>query len=423
MANNYVYITETGVIVEDTSNVLIEVQNEYKEALSADLDVSSSTPQGRLIAAETKARTTMIRNNAAMANMINPNLAFGVFLDSLCALVGVSRRTATHSTVLATLSGTAGVTIPAGSRAKTDVGDIFYLENDTTIPASGTINAYFIAQESGAVPCPANSLNQIVDPVLGWATITNGNNADLGAEAESDADLKARRAAGLYQGVALPAAIKAALQNVSNVNSFYIYENYTNEPIIKDGITIKPHTIFTVVDGGENKAVAQALFDSKSAGCGYSGTDTEESESGESESGESESGEYSLDVTVNVTDIVSGNTYPVTFSRPDDVNVQVAAEIKIPANISTSQADITAAVKAAILAYAKGDIDGVDKPEIGVEISAFEIASAITAAVPDIFVKTVQIGKVGGSLSYSNIPMNINQIGRFAEQNITVTVA
>jgi len=415
MANDYQYLTDTGVIAPDTNDVLIDVQNEYKEALGSDLDVSSSTPQGRLIAAETSARIAMLRNNAAMANMLNPSLAFGVFLDSLCALAGVSRRVATHSVVLATLGGTPDTIIPAGTRAKTDLGDIFYLENETKISACGSVNAYFIAQESGPIPCSANALNQIVDPILGWATITNGNNAELGADAESDADLKERRAQGLYQGVALPAAIKAALQNVENVNSFYIFENYTNSPIVKDGITINPHSIFTVIDGGENYAVAQALFNSKSAGCGYSGIGAESGESGESGD--------SLDVTVDITDTVSGNTYPVTFTRPEDVNIQVAAVIKIPANLSTSQADIVEAVKQAVLSYAAGNIDGVDKPKIGVEVSAFEIASAITAAVPDIFINSVQIGLTSGSLSYSEIPMNINQIGRFAYDNISVTVA
>lgn len=394
---DYKYITETGAIVPDTSVLLEEVQNEYKEALGADLDVSPSTPQGRLIAAEVKARAAMVRNNAVLASLINPDLAFGVFLDALCALTGVSRRAATHSRVTAIITGTPGTAIPAGSRAKTEEGDIFYLENAATIETSGTVNAYFIAQESGPIACPAGALTQIVDPVLGWDNINNSTPAELGEDAESDASLKLRRKAELYQGSALVSSITSALLEVQNVNSVFVYENYTDETQSKDGVAVAPHSIYTVVDGGENYAVAQALFNKKSAGCNYTGT-----------------------LTVEVTDTTSGVSYPVKFSRPEDVNIFVSVSVKLPAGYTGAEQDVISAVKNAVLAYAAGDIAGVDKPAIGVEISAFEIASAITAAVPDIFIKSVQIGTSAGGLSYSNIPIMINQIGRFNLANITV---
>ena len=57
MADNYTYNTNSGVVVPDTANIKAEVEQEFKTALQKeDLDTSESTPQGRLIEAETVAR-------------------------------------------------------------------------------------------------------------------------------------------------------------------------------------------------------------------------------------------------------------------------------------------------------------------------------------------------------------------------------
>src|SRR5262249_30052068 len=114
---NYQYLNETGTIVPDTSDLLNGVGNEFKGAFGADLSVTSDTPQGVLIAAETEARDAVVRNNAALANQINPNIAGGVFLDAIAALTGLTRDSAKRSSVLCDLTGVAGTIIPAGSQA------------------------------------------------------------------------------------------------------------------------------------------------------------------------------------------------------------------------------------------------------------------------------------------------------------------
>ena len=77
------YVTNTGVIVPDTADVKTQVQNEFKEALGQDLSLEDSTPQGRLIDAETIARKAVLTNNAQIANQLNPNTASGVYLDAI----------------------------------------------------------------------------------------------------------------------------------------------------------------------------------------------------------------------------------------------------------------------------------------------------------------------------------------------------
>ena len=84
----YEYLTESGVIVPDTADTRNEVVSEWRNALGQDLITDDETPQGLLINAETIARQEVARNNANIANQINPDLAEGVFLDAIWALTG-----------------------------------------------------------------------------------------------------------------------------------------------------------------------------------------------------------------------------------------------------------------------------------------------------------------------------------------------
>lgn len=142
MADVYNFIVEQGLITTDAGEILSQVSSEYQNTFGQDLVVpdstnieGASTPQGLLIVSETLARIAVADNNAAVANQINPNLAGGIFLDSILALTGLQRTPATPSSVLCTLTGIAGTSIPAGSQAATVAdGSLFNLVTTTVIP-------------------------------------------------------------------------------------------------------------------------------------------------------------------------------------------------------------------------------------------------------------------------------------------------
>lgn len=393
MAN---YIEQNGVLVPDTSSLLEDVKSEYKQALGEDLDTSSATPQGRLIEAETLARKGVLDNCAKVANTINPLSSFGKFLDALCALTGTYRRQATKTQVLATISGQPGATIPAGSQAKTEAGDLFQIVNSYTFTESGTANRYFEAVETGPVPCVVGTLNQIVSPVIGWETITNPAAAVIGQETESDTKLKQRRTNDLFKGTALLQSIKSAILGVPGVLSCFGVENYDNISKTVAGKTIPAHSIWFVVDGGADEDVANALFDNKSLGCGYVG-----------------------DVSVNITGEF-GQTYSVKFDKPTYVPVETTITVKNPT--STSAEDIQDQVKKAVEAWALGSVQGVDGLSLGTNVSPFEIAAAVSAQIPDLFVSNVTIAEQGETQGTSNIEIAENEKATIEEEDITVVV-
>lgn len=395
---NYRYITDKGVIVPDTADLLETVQSEYKQALGKDLNLNPSTPQGRLIEAETASRTQLLEATAIMSNVINPAKSFGIYLDALCALSGITRIAGSSSRVLASIQGVPGTVIAANSRAKNTLGSVWYLENAVTIPATGVQTAYFLSEELGPVDCPVGSLTSIVDAILGWETITNNLPAESGVLPESDEELRQRRKQNLYRGAALIPSIKARLGLVPNIRSSFVYENYTSAPITYQGITINAHSIYAVADGGTDQDVAQALFESKSDGCGYTGN-----------------------VTVNVKDSSYGIDYPVSFNRPTQIPVTVAITVNVSGNSGIS-AGLAEAVKNAILAYEAGEVDQVDGLQVGTDVSPFEIASAVSIQIPDIFVSSVKVAKTGQTPATDVIPLNINQVATIGADDITVTV-
>ena len=162
---NQPFTSNNGIVVADTADVKSDIQTEYQTALGGDLPLEDSTPQGRLIDIETDARTAVIENNVLVSNAINFHLASGITLDAWGANFGLARGSATSSQVTATITGVQGTVIAANSQAATQNGDIFYLENQVTIPAGGSVTATFLSQEKGEIPCPVGSLTKIVDKV------------------------------------------------------------------------------------------------------------------------------------------------------------------------------------------------------------------------------------------------------------------
>ena len=393
MADLYEYINSSGVIIPDTEAIQEEVEQEYKSTFGDDLDVTPETPQGRLIELDTRLRSEVLRCAAETANVINPNLAYGIFLDAICALTGCYRKNATRSSVTATLGGVAGTVIPANSLAMTeDYSKVFYLVNDAIIGVDGTVDAVFNAQDYGAVSLAAGELNRIKTGVLGWETITNAEASSIGRNEESDADLKSRRVGTLFNGRSLMGDIKSRLANIEGVKSDYVDQNYKANPLTLRGVTILPHSIYVCVDGGSDDDIGMALYMTNPCA------------------------DFTGNTTVTVTDPWTQQQYEVKFQRPTEVEI----DVKIYVKVATGTGDVTGAIKQSIQDYQDGLIENVDGLKIGVSVSPFEIASAVNIEVPGIFVQQVQIARHNKTLASNVLEMKIDEIARISPENVTI---
>lgn len=395
---DYTYINESGTVVPDTSALQTEVEAEYRNALGSDLVVTANTPQGVLIAAEVAARSTVVRNNAALANQINPNLAGGIFLDAILALTGDERTAATYSTIAGVaLTGVAGTLVPAGSQASLSDGTLFESVSAVTLDGLGMGTVNFQAVDSGPIAAAANALTTIVSAVLGWETVTNPNAATVGAAVQSDQSARAVRKNKIaLQGVALPEAILSGVYAVPGVRSAVLRENVTNATATIDGISLVAHSVYVCVNGGTDAAVAAALLAKKSLGANWNGS-----------------------TTVNVTDAASGQIYPVSFQRPTTIPVQARLYVR---NLS-AVVDPVAAVRAAVLAYANGALEGESGLVVGAAVSPFELAGAVSVQYPGIFVTKCEVSLLSPvSWTTDEIAIGLNEVAELLSANIAVTL-
>lgn len=411
MSTPFQYITETGVIVADTSIVLTQVEQEWMTAFGSDLDTDASTPQGVMITAETASRVAVMQALAKLGNMINPNLAGGIFLDALCAFLGLTRSPATATQVTnVQLNGVINTPIPAGSRATLGIGgQVFALQSGVVLVDDGTGMGRgvgfgtFICSATGPIACASGALNTPFDTVLGWETITNNQAGTppsvttLGTLQQSDASLRALRNNTLaLQGISTPQAQVSNLYAIPGVTSVAFLENVSSASEVINGITLGAHSIWACVDGTATALqIATSLLNNKTDGAGWNGA-----------------------VSTPVLEPASGQTYTVFHDVPTYVFVYGAMLIRQGSYSGNLQQDAPQAVAD----YFNGAVDGFQALGIAQNVSPFEISAAVVSACPGCIVMGCSIGTVPGTLTPTDITIGQMQRAQTSNTAFTVTV-
>lgn len=397
MASSYNYVSSRGIVVPDTATLRSQVEAEWREAFGQDLDLSPDTPQGVMVTAEVEARDAVARNNAEVANQINPDIASGIWLDAIWRLTGGYRRPATPSLLQGVqFGGQPGTLIPAGSEAVVaDSGERFATVADITLDGAGVATGDMRSVNLGRIACPIGALDTIATTVLGWETVNNPVAAIVGTEEESDfASRQRRRNTLALQGISLSEAVTSRLYAVDGVRSLVFRENILPTSEVIDGIALAPHSIYACVSGGEDADIAQALLETKTAGAAWNGS-----------------------VLVNVIDPFSGQTYPVRFERPTPVLLYIRVTVR------ATPLDAESLVRNAIINYANGLNDGEPGFAVGEDVSPFELAGAINQAEPRLFVAKVEISTDGGTTYTTNdAVINITQVAAVTSNSISVVV-
>lgn len=399
MASSFEYIQSSGTIVPDVADLRDEVAAEFKAVFGEDFVTDSETPEGLFIDIIVAVREAVARNNAKLANQINPDQAAGVFLDAIWKLTGGSRRVGTRSLVLATLAGVPGTFVPQGTRVRTNVTDsaVFFSAESATIGLGGSINTFFQSEDVGAIPAASGTLTEIIDNVLGLDTVTNAAAATLGTAVESDAASRNRRKTTLYrQSTSLLASVLSYVRTVTDVRDAQGRENVTGSSDTIDGLSIAANSMRIVVLGGDDNDVAEALVSRKSIGSGWSGS-----------------------TTVPYTDQYSGQSYDVKFDRPTELRMLIRYTIRAD---SVQAADPTVVLPQAAVSYADGLLEGENGLTIGADVSPFELAGAGARAAPELIITKVEVALFSGSPTYSTdtYTVALSEVATIAADDVTV---
>lgn len=186
------YITSSGIIVPNTDNVISELQTEWTNQFGAQLSLDSSTPQGRIIETQAMVRKGTLGACAMVANQLNPNRAFGIFLDAHGAFFGVNRPSGRNSEILDVLMEgtpasypTATITVNKNPSAN-DTLTVSYILNDDFTSATKSV---FIFGASGGVQIGATTTQtatNIANAINANATLNPSGAATMKAVANSN---------------------------------------------------------------------------------------------------------------------------------------------------------------------------------------------------------------------------------------------
>jgi len=150
----------------------------------------------------------------------------------------------------------------------------------------------FTCDTIGVQLLPANSLTEIVTPIVGWDSIINHTVGTTGRATETDEEVRIRREFSVNNGFGSDYAIREAI--INDVSGVTICTVTSNRLDVIDSESRTPHSFEAVVQGGDEDEIAEKILEVQPAGIASYGN-----------------------TTVNVTDS-QGYVQIVYFSRPEN---------------------------------------------------------------------------------------------------------
>lgn len=376
-----------GIVCPTTAEIREDLGDKFQSILKSKdgepVDIEPATPAGQLldlIVAEIEAKNAEI---AFLANQLSAKTATGVFLDAINSLYFIDRKVSQATLVDCVCTGLKGTVIPFGAIAQDESGNQFRcMENGgATIDGTGQVTAQFASVEHGALDVKANTVTQIVTVIAGWDSVTNPAAGITGNDRESDAEFRERAA----ESVAINAhgtvsALESSLANIDDVIDVKVLENYSNVEKTQYGIAIEPHSIAVCISGGEDSAIAEAIYRKKDAGCGTTG-----------------------ETTVSYYDSEFSANYAYSVVRP----ASTPFNIKIVFYASSMDSDVMDEIKAALVSDVIGEGDN-SRIGLGETVYSDRFRSVIRTVTTQA-IKSVSLG-LGESPTYDDyVTINANQ--------------
>lgn len=306
-------IDTSGLQIQTVQEIISEILNGTSDfpgmysIYGSDINVDPNSPDGQMVNIVAQAKEDVLELIQQVYASMDPDQAIGVTLDKRCAINGVRRNpgTFTQQQVLVTVDRSVTLngldTEPTAPFIVVDnTGNQYALISTVSISAPTTL--LFQAVLLGPVSSLPNTITVINTVTLGVTAVNNPTGPSiLGLQEETDYSLRIRR----QLSVSLPSqgyleGLVGALTDLTGVTQVKVYENDTNST---DGNGIPGHSIWAIVDGGENADIANAIYVKRNAGCGMKGS-----------------------VTVDV-DQVDGSVFTVNFDRSTPENLWIKFDV------------------------------------------------------------------------------------------------
>lgn len=439
-------LTAAGLEIATISDVRDEINAKWRELFGSSMDVSDRSPDGQLIGimAEVFAKLWELLEVVKAAR--DPAAATGALLRALCALTGTVETPASFSTVVLTLTGTPTSLVPEDSLSSTaSTGQQWKHVEDGTIVAAtawaattayavadrrtnasnvylcittgtsagsggptteedditdGTVHWRFLGPGTGFVDVDARATvtGPIVavsgditgrdTPLGGWDGVINIEDATLGRDAMTDAELRVLRELELGRpGTSPKGGIRAAALDVDDVESATVFSNLTD---VTDVDGVPPHSVELLVKGGADQDIWDMLLANVADGIRTHGTE------------------------VGTAADSQGTSHTMKFSRVGEIDVWV--DVTLVKDPTTYPADGDDQVKLAIVTAGNARPDGTD-------VVSAKLISAIDTVAGVIDIELPLIDDAPAPATTTTIPISLRQRAVFDTTRISVTTS
>lgn len=404
-------LTLTGFVPKTLDDIKAELEAAFKASFGESIDLTPQSNFSQIIGVMSERYADLWAQAQGVYAALSPSDATGVSLDNVAAITGTVREPSRPSTVTIIATGTPATVLSTGrvvsvagtgvrfvttangtivavsawaSTTAYSLGD--FVRNGgtqrvyvcttagtsagsggptTTASAitDGTVVWRYVGEGTGKVEIAAESeddgpkvgnaftITTIETPVAGWSSVNNLLDATLGADTETDAALRLRRAEELRTaGRAAVEAIRSAILEVDSVTACTVFENVTDAT---DGDGLPPHSVEALVQGGVAADIREALWTNTAAGIRTYGT------------------------TSGTHTDSQGIAHTVQFSRPTEVDIYVI--VNVTAEQQNWPSDGAAQVKQAIVDWGDAQRTGKDVVAAAIIAQTFRVAGVLDA--------------------------------------------
>lgn len=308
-------INSTGISKSDLTDYLGFWTTKLREIYGADYVIRKEGLVDNLATAGSLTCMALEDVMLYLAKQMNPYTAEGEFQDALYALVGLTRRYASFTTVTRTIEGTAGTVCDVDSirfkNSATD--DIFELNTAVTIGSDGKAVGSFTAIELGSIELDSVALLSIIDAPEGINGVyySEGNVTTVGDDYEDDSEFRLRWIAtnSVNATSKTEGGIRRALLDlVDSADDLRIRHNrgvaiYEDMPLHSMNIILK--------SAYSDEAIAQKILDHLTDGLWLVGIDNED-----------------LDKVITLQDS-EGTDVDITFTRAEGKRIKFNIAVKV----------------------------------------------------------------------------------------------
>ena len=248
--DQFIKVTAGGLQIADYDQVLAAVSKMYRETYGSDIDLANTTADGIFVHNLALIINNILQSVKTVYGNLDVDTASGVYLDSLCKLSNVTRHSATHSTAQLAITALTTSTLASGTEFVDDTGTVWTYNGSPIEISSSAADATVITvecNELGAVKANAGSISKTLE--ASYFEVSQPNDANVGLEEESDADLRARRTQSTgAQGITVLESIVGSLLDVVGIKDVQIINNNTSSAASQTDTTSVPaHSIYVIV--------------------------------------------------------------------------------------------------------------------------------------------------------------------------------